>query len=147
MILLLTILMLTGCAEQTNLPNKTQLLPPPPQLAETSQKEAEEMQIYYFPAEEEEHEGTWLTWPHHYSYGMEYRLEIEDIWIQMAFALHKGEKVHIIAYNKDEQSRIMKLLEAEGLDMSRVDFVIAKSDDVWSRDTGRCLSLTMTITC
>lgn len=91
---------------------------------------------YRFPSEEGIHEGTWLTWPHHHTYGMEYREEVEDIWLEMAFALHTGEMLHIVAYDETEQRRITKLLQAEGMDMSRVDFVIAKSDDVWSRDTG-----------
>lgn len=94
------------------------------------------MSSYYFPAEEEKHEGTWLTWPHQYTYGMEYREEIEDIWVQMVFALHSGENVHIIAYDTEEKQRIESLLYQSKTDMNKVDFVIAKSDDVWSRDTG-----------
>ncbi|WP_394919434.1 agmatine/peptidylarginine deiminase [uncultured Robinsoniella sp.] len=91
---------------------------------------------YYFPAEESTHEGTWLTWPHHYTYGTEYRNEIEGIWLEMVEALHIDEKVHIVAYDEAEQHRITKLLEGENIDINRVDFVIAKTDDVWSRDTG-----------
>lgn len=94
------------------------------------------MQSYYFPAEDEQHEGTWHTWPHHYTYGMKYRNEIEPIWIQMVVALHPKERIHIVAYNKKERSRIDKLLTKEGVDMGKVDFVISKSDDVWIRDTG-----------
>lgn len=91
---------------------------------------------YFFPSEENTHEGTWLTWPHHRTYGVEYRKEVESIWIDMVDALHTDEMVHIIAYNKKEKRRITKLLRAEQIDMGNVDFVIAKSDDVWSRDTG-----------
>ncbi|WP_164072902.1 agmatine deiminase family protein [Clostridium botulinum] len=29
------------------------------------------MSNYYFPAEEREHEGTGLSWPHYYAYGRE----------------------------------------------------------------------------
>lgn len=94
------------------------------------------MTQYYFPAEETPHEGTWLTWPHAYTYGEDYLEEVEYIWLEMAYALHTGEKVHIIAYDETEQVRIETLLTAEGLDMNQVDFVIAKSDDVWCRDTG-----------
>lgn len=90
----------------------------------------------YFPAEEEKHEGTWLTWPHHYTYGVEYRKELEGIWVQMVIALHSGENVHIIAYNTVEKQRIETVLLQEDIDMGKVDFVIAKSDDVWARDTG-----------
>lgn len=94
------------------------------------------MDRYFFPSEDLRHEGTWLIWPHHFTYGMKYRKDIEPIWIQMADALHHGEIVHIIAYNKKEQERISKLLMEAGLDMKKIDFTIAKNNDVWSRDTG-----------
>lgn len=99
-------------------------------------KEDSPMSSYYFPSEEEKHEGTWLTWPHQYTYGIEYRKEVEDIWVQMVSALHSGENVHIVAYNAMEKKRILSVLERAKIDLSRIDFVIAKSDDVWSRDTG-----------
>lgn len=91
---------------------------------------------YTMPAEDLPHEGTWLTWPHQYTYGAEYQNEVEGIWVQMTQALHTDEKVHIVAYDEKEQSRIEKLLITSGVKMSQVDFVIAKSDDVWVRDTG-----------
>lgn len=99
-------------------------------------EEVESMSNYFLPAEEQEHEGTWLTWPHQYTYGVEYREEIEDIWVQMVYALNPGENVHIIAYDAEEKHRIEKLLKEEGIPMEAIDFVIAKSDDVWARDTG-----------
>lgn len=114
-----------GCAAPTKTAVSTEV-----------RKEEAQMLSCYFPSEEEKHEGTWLTWPHHYTYGMEYREEIEDIWVQMASALHGGENVHIVAYDETERQRIEELLKQAGLDMSKVDFIIAKSDDVWSRDTG-----------
>lgn len=92
--------------------------------------------IYHMPSEGLTHEGTWLIWPHKYTYGVEYQHEIEPIWIQMVEAIHKGEKVHIIAFDKAEQIRIRNLLDDTNIDMKQIDFLIAKSDDVWSRDTG-----------
>lgn len=91
---------------------------------------------YYMPSEEVPHEGTWIIWPHRYTYGMEYQNEVEGIWVQMTQALHTGENVHIIAYDETEQARIEKLLVAQRVDMKKVDFVIAKSNDVWARDAG-----------
>lgn len=90
-----------------------------------SQKE-QSVTSYFFPAEDQPHEGTWLIWPHQYTYGIAYRDEIEDIWVQIVQALHTGERVHIIAYNEAEQRRITALLVAAHVDMARVDFVIAK---------------------
>lgn len=99
-------------------------------------KHEESSMKYKFPSEKETHEGTWLNWPHHYTYGMEYREEIEDIWITMAYELHHGENVHIVAYDETEKTRITQLLVDNEFDMNKIDFVIAKTDDVWSRDTG-----------
>lgn len=53
----------------------------------------------------------------------------------MTKALTPDENVHIIAYDEDLQDHITQLLTDENVDMSKVDFTIAKSDDVWTRDT------------
>lgn len=99
-------------------------------------KEATPMNTNYFPSETTQHEGTWLTWPHRFTYGRAYQHEIEPIWIAMTKALTSGENVHLIAYNAREQKRITTLLTHAKVPMNKVDFTIAKSDDVWSRDTG-----------
>ena len=66
--------------------------------------------LYRMPEESEPHEGTWLQWPHHYQYGTAYRNEIDPTWIAMTEALVTSEKVHIIAYNDAEKTRIIQLL-------------------------------------
>lgn len=92
---------------------------------------------FTFPGEWEEHEGTWLIWPHNYGLIVpEYVDMIDDIWITMTEALHTGEKVHIIAYNQAEQTRISGLLTEAGVEMSQVDFWIAETDQFWARDCG-----------
>lgn len=98
--------------------------------------EKENKMIYFMPSEDLPHEGTWLTWPHKYTYGIKYQNEIENIWVQMTAALTGGENVHIVAYNETEKARIEKLLSRKGVDMAKVDFTLAKSNDVWVRDTG-----------
>ncbi len=61
-------------------------------------KEGEKVEIqktvgkYTMPDEKDKHEGTWLQWPHEYTYGEEYKQEVEPIWIKMASALTEGEK-------------------------------------------------------
>ncbi|EQF25549.1 porphyromonas-type peptidyl-arginine deiminase family protein [Clostridioides difficile CD160] len=91
---------------------------------------------YYMTLEDEEHEGTWLQWPHSYTYGKEYQKRIEDVWVKMTKSLVEGENVHIVAYNNSEKDRIENLLKKENIDMSYVDFYIHKTDDVWIRDNG-----------
>lgn len=91
---------------------------------------------YYMPLEDREHEGTWLQWPHEYTYGKAYKKDIQDIWVKMTKALTKGEKVHIVAYNATEKKNIETLLDAEGVNMSLVDFYVYPTNDVWIRDNG-----------
>lgn len=92
---------------------------------------------YTFPAEWEQHEGTWLIWPHNYGIiTPEYVDLIDDIWLEMTQALHTGEKVHIVAYNEEERIRITTLLEGAGVDLAQVDFVISETDQFWARDCG-----------
>lgn len=91
---------------------------------------------YTMPGEEAEHEGTWLQWPHKYTWGQDTPDRYDQIWIEMTQALHHGEKVHIVAYNEKEKSRITQLLRAAGVDLSQIDFLIEKTEDVWIRDNG-----------
>ena len=54
---------------------------------------------YEMPFEEEEHEGTWLQWPHNNGWDPNHIQRYEETWIQMTEALHTGERVHIIVWN------------------------------------------------
>ncbi len=91
---------------------------------------------FTMPSEEVAHEGTWLQWPHKYTYGEQHPNRYDQIWIDMTKALHIGERVHIVAYDEAEKNRIIRLLEAVNVDMNQIDFLIEKTDDVWVRDNG-----------
>ncbi len=91
---------------------------------------------YSMPLEEEKHEGTWLQWPHNYTYGKGYKENIQDIWVKMTKSLTTGENVHVIAYNQKEEKEIQKLLVNAGVNMKNVDFYQYPTDDVWVRDNG-----------
>jgi agmatine deiminase len=93
-------------------------------------------QTYTFPDESEQHEGTWLQWPHHYEYGTAYRNENDATWVAMTNALQANEKVHIIAYNSTEQTRITALLTAANVPLTNVNFKLFQTNDVWIRDNG-----------
>ena len=55
--------------------------------ADGRQKETESMYKYTIVGEDGPHEGTWLAWPHHHTYGSAYRDSIEPVWVAMAAAL------------------------------------------------------------
>lgn len=88
------------------------------------------------PEETIEHEGTWLQWPHHYTYGMFYRNSLDDTWVEMTSALVNSENVHIIAYDLTEKERIIALLDDAIVSLTNIDFYIHENDDVWVRDNG-----------
>lgn len=93
--------------------------------------------LYTMPEESATHEGTWLQWPHHYEYGLAYRNSLDATWVAMASALQSTEKVHIIAYNATEQTRIEGLLTtAGGVPLTNINFKIHQTNDVWVRDNG-----------
>jgi len=90
----------------------------------------------YMPDESVRHEGTWLQWPHHHTYGVTYRARLDATWVDMTRALVPGEKVHIIAYDATEKSRITNLLVKAGVSLAHVDFLLHQTDDCWVRDNG-----------
>jgi agmatine deiminase len=87
------------------------------------------------PFEESPHEGTWLQWPHNYTYGGGAE-DAEPTWVAMTEALVTGEKVHLIAYNTEEVVHINSVLEEAEVSMDNVDFFICVNDDYWIRDNG-----------
>jgi agmatine deiminase len=92
--------------------------------------------MYTMPEESTPHEGTWLQWPHQYQYGIDYRNDLDETWVAMTKSLIGSEKVHIVAYDSTEKSRIISLLETAGVSLSNIEFKIYKTDDVWARDNG-----------
>lgn len=92
--------------------------------------------VYFMPSEEEQHEGTWLQWPHNHGWDHRHIQRYEESWIQMTSALHIGERVHIIVYNGRQMRHVRNLLRNRGLDMSQIDFWDYPTDDVWVRDNG-----------
>ena len=93
-------------------------------------------QTYTMPIEGKQHEGTWLQWPHKYTYGTSYQTSLDATWVAMTKALVASEKVHIIAYNSTEKTRITSLLTTAGVSLTNVNFYIHQTDDVWVRDNG-----------
>jgi agmatine deiminase len=101
---------------------------------------------YRMPAKDDEHEGTWLQWPHNYGWDDKHVERYESIFLAATRSLCTGEKVHIIVYNSTEQERIQKQLllllvnnndnKDAKVDMSQIDFFQWPTDDVWIRDNG-----------
>lgn len=92
--------------------------------------------LYTMPEESEEHEGTWLQWPHEYQYGKSHPEKLDYTWVKMTKELESSEKVHIIVYDEIEKERIINLLEKNSVSLNNIDFKIYPTDDFWIRDNG-----------
>lgn len=92
--------------------------------------------LFTMPAENKPHEGTWLQWPHQFTYGFQYRNRIEPTWVAMTKELVQSEKVHIVAYNNSEKNRISNKLISAGISLTNIDFKIFPTNDCWVRDNG-----------
>jgi agmatine deiminase len=60
----------------------------------------------------------------------------EPSWVELVKALHEGEKVRIIVYNRAQKRRVKNLLKNNGVDMGQVGLFNYPTDDVWIRDNG-----------
>ena len=92
---------------------------------------------FTYPAEDGPHEATWLQWPHDYGWDPDHVERYEESWVQLAEALHTGERVQIIVYDDGVQlKRVRNLLRKRGLNMNNIDLYEYPTDDVWIRDNG-----------
>ena len=91
---------------------------------------------YTMPFEDALHEGTWLQWPHNFTYPPWWQEDNEPAFIQMVAALESGENVHIIVYDLNEQTHVQQVLAAASVPLTNIDFYIHPNDDYWVRDNG-----------
>ncbi|MCR8643373.1 agmatine deiminase family protein [Paenibacillus sp. N1-5-1-14] len=92
---------------------------------------------FYMPAEWEEHEDTWLQWPHDKTHrGERYKAKLNNIWVTMAKELHYGENVYIVVYNDEEREYVQSKLNEANVNLDKIHFLIQETDDIWIRDNG-----------
>ena len=91
---------------------------------------------YTMPFEDGPHEGTWLQWPHNFTYPPWWQEDNEPAFIQMVAALESGENVHIIVYDLNEQTHVQQVLAVASVPLTNIDFYIHPNDDYWVRDNG-----------
>lgn len=90
---------------------------------------------YRMPAEWEQHEATWISWPKDpETFPGSILKKVEDIYCEIVGALSSCEKVKILVNDKQSEHIVIKKLEARGVFNSNVLFYRIKSVDVWTRD-------------
>jgi agmatine deiminase len=88
------------------------------------------------PAEWEDHEATWISWPRNASDWPGKFAAIPWAFAEMARRIAAGEILRIIVASAAHEARARRVLERVGVDPARLEFFRIASDRGWTRDTG-----------
>jgi len=91
---------------------------------------------YIMPGEWENHEATWLSWPHNPT---DWPSKIDTIrWVysEIVRKISASEIVRILVDSRAEEGRARKYLIRAGVDVERVEFFVQPTDRGWNRDSG-----------
>lgn len=91
---------------------------------------------FIMPAEWEEHEATWLAWPHSSAHWPEGLGDVERVYESLVKELSASERVSLAVPDAAVRDRISGRLDALGVDRSRVALHLLPTHDVWIRDYG-----------
>ncbi|MCX7985460.1 MAG: agmatine deiminase family protein, partial [Bacteroidales bacterium] len=91
---------------------------------------------YYFPAEWQPHEATWLTWPYLDDSFPGLLNEVYPSYTLFVKYIADVEKVRIIVPSQQVKNNATGLLNAIGAKISSIEFYIHPTNDVWCRDHG-----------
>ncbi len=89
---------------------------------------------FHMPAEWEEHEATWLAWPHEKTDWPGKFAAIPWVYGEIVRHLSRVEKVRILVEDKEAEQRTRKILKMCHADMEAVEFFYVATDRSWTRD-------------
>src|SRR5262245_6773807 len=88
------------------------------------------------PAEWEEHEATWIGWPHNATDWPGKFAPIPWVYGEIVRALVPGEIVRALVESKEHEASAKRILRRIGADTSRVEFFRFPTNRGWTRDSG-----------
>jgi agmatine deiminase len=91
---------------------------------------------YYFPAEFALHTATWLSWPHKEASWPGKIHTVYPYYCRFIKALTEGEKVCINVNDEAMKNFAIDCLQAEKVDLSKIEFFFHPTNDAWCRDHG-----------
>jgi agmatine deiminase len=89
---------------------------------------------FRMPAEWEPHAATWLAWPHNVTDWPRKGMLVEWVFVEMARLVSRGERVRFLVRHAKDRTRARTMLARSGVDLTQIDFVMAKTDRSWTRD-------------
>jgi agmatine deiminase len=95
-----------------------------------------EPEAFRMPAEWDEHEATWLGWPHNLSDWPGRFAPIPWVYGEIVRKLAAGEIVRILVPAREHEAKARTILRRVGADTERVEFFRFPTDRGWTRDFG-----------
>jgi len=89
---------------------------------------------FAMPAEWEPHAATFLAWPHEKSDWPGKFEVIPWVFAELARLITRSERVRLIVRNAADRNHARSVLTATGVDLKKVDFIVAATDRSWTRD-------------
>jgi agmatine deiminase len=90
---------------------------------------------YRLPAEWEPHRSTIICWPHQKEDWPGKFAPIPWMYTEIVKHLSQSELVRVIVQTEQDVVRVHKLLERAHVEIENIEFIIAKTDRGWMRDT------------
>ena len=91
---------------------------------------------YRMPAEWDQHEATWLAWPHNPEDWPGKFQTIPWVYAEIVRLLSARERVHILVNDAKAEQRGQSILERAGATLDQVSFHLWPTNRVWTRDSG-----------
>ena len=91
---------------------------------------------YRMPAEWEQHEATWIAWPHNREDWPGKFQPIPWVYAEMVRHIARDEKVRILVNDGAHQRAAERTLKEAHVAAENVEFFRFKTDRVWTRDSG-----------
>jgi agmatine deiminase len=88
------------------------------------------------PAEWEQHEATWLGWPHHATDWPGKISTIRWAYGETVRKIAAGERVRLLLDSPAQKTQAGSMLTRAGADLSQVDFLSFPNNRGWMRDSG-----------
>lgn len=94
------------------------------------------MSNFYLPPEWYEQDAVMLTWPHQMTDWAWILNQVEPVFVEIALEIARRQRLVIVVNNLDTRKRVQQQLAFNRVDLLKVQFVLAPTNDTWARDHG-----------
>jgi agmatine deiminase len=91
---------------------------------------------FSMPAEWEQHEATWLIWPHNPNDWPDKIDTVRWVYGEIVRKIAPGERVRLLVNHKADEEVARRILSRAGAELSGVEFIRHPTNRGWTRDTG-----------